>query len=360
MVIEPVTLYRKNKLGVGTWRCWAEGATVYVAHAQVVGGAEVVHAEPVPKGLAGRTLEEQVQSRIDSRANRQRDKGYVDIEEIARTTPRTNTLGTPLPMLAKVFADLKGRWPGKGVVQRKFDGFRCLVTRNDEGAVFCYSRQGKELPALSHVCEAYEPWLPDGVIVDGEIYEHGKPLQAIASLAKRKQAGTEKLVHHAYDMIDDGGFLERYSLLEDIVARIERSVVIVPNHHVKSQEEMWALFAQFRSDGYEGAMLRIPDSKYESGSRSMGLLKVKARADDEFEVIDVVEDLNGNGVLVCRSKSTTKPSFRTSAPGSHDQKKFVLLHKDQYVGRKVTVEYPNLTNDGIPFQPVATRWRDEL
>ena len=177
-----VTMFRKTKLGVGTWRCWSEGSTVFVAHAQCVGGSEVVHKEVVPMGLAGRSLDEQVASRVRSRVNKQRDRGYVDSLDEARTAPRTNQLDLPLPMLAKKVGDLRG-WPGKVIVQPKLDGFRCLATRNDDGDVICYTRGGKLLPALEHVCAALDPTLPHGVILDGEIYEHGKPLQAVASLA---------------------------------------------------------------------------------------------------------------------------------------------------------------------------------
>lgn len=366
MTTEPITLYRKNKLGVGTWRCWAEGATLYVAHAQVVGGSEVVHSEKVPKGLAGRTLEEQVQSRIDSRVNKQRDKGYVDDAETARTQPRTNTLDMPHPMLAKKLSDMRNGWwyNGPKVIQRKYDGFRCLVAKDDEDSVFCYSRQGKVLDALTHIKNALQHTLPEDVILDGEIYEHGKPLQAIASLAKRKQAGTEKLVLHVYDCITNDAntkFLERYEIARQAVeAAGSDSIVMVENFHIETQNEMWELFAEHRSTGYEGSILRVPKFPYEAGCRSSGLIKIKARDDDEFQVIDVVEGKDGNGVLVLKSKSPIKSSFRALAPGTFDQKKFVLHHKDQFIGRWVTVEYPNLTEDMIPFQPVATRWKVEL
>lgn len=351
-------LFRKNKLGVGEWRIWTVDNVLWIGHAQVVNGSLVTHQETVQKGLAGRSMSEQIASRVASRINKQRDRGYVDTFEDARDNPRTNMLDLPHPMLAKKITDMRG-WPGKAIQQPKLDGFRCLATRNSEGEVICYTRGGKILDALVHVTERLEPNMPDDFILDGEIYQHGKPLQAVASLAKRRQIGTELLTYHVYDCIDEGGFLARYDTARTVVDRVNSErIVMVPNHHVSSEDEMWSLFVEHREAGYEGSMLRFLDTPYESGCRSKGLLKVKARLDEDFPVVDIDEDKNGNARLHCRMKHGK--IFKTTAPGNFDQKKFVLAHKDQYIGRDVEVEFANYTDDGIPFHAVATRWKEVL
>lgn len=354
-----VVLYRKNKMGVGSWRCWYEGNTVFVAHAQVVGGSEVTHSENVPRGLAGRSLTEQLESRVNSRANHQRDKGYVDSVQEAWTTTRTNALNMPMPMLAKKLKDLRG-WPGKVAVQPKFDGFRLLVTKNEDGEVFGYSRQGKVLAALNHIYEPFQDWLPDDVVLDGEIYKHGVPLQAVASLAKRKQSGTEGLTYHVYDCMDEEApYSERRNLVDDMLGQLNHPrIVPVETSIVTSMDEVWEAFARHRDQGYEGSMLRILESKYDSGNRSGGLLKVKAREDAEFRVLDVIEGQDGCGILVL--SLPMGKTFRTLAPGTHDRKKQALAERDRYVGRMVTVEFANYTNDGVPFHAVATRWKEHL
>jgi DNA ligase 1 len=351
-----VTLYRKNKLGIGSWRIWREDAhAISMAHATTLGGQEVIHTEFIDEGKAGRTLDEQVMSRINSRVNRQKDRGYVDSLETAQSGPLTNTLNLPPPMLAKKLDDLRS-WPGKSVVQPKLDGFRCMVTRSATGEIMCYSRQGKELDALEHIREAIDAFLPEGIILDGEVYLHGVPLQGIASLAKRQQLGTERLVYNVYDSISDDSFPYRYAEAKEVVGRANSPIVImVKNEVVKDRDEVWNLFEQYRNAGYEGAMLRILESPYEAGRRSHSLLKVKARYDTECEVLDVIPGSDGLGILICQLPNGK--IFKTLAPGNHDQKRFVIAHKDQYIGRQITVEYANLTNDGIPFHAVATRWR---
>lgn len=350
------TLYRKNRLGVGSWRIYAEGNIIHLWHASVANGNEIHHTEEVPGGLGGRTLEEQIASRINSRISKQRDKGYVETYEEAVNNPLTNTLNMPPPMLAKKIGDLRS-WPGKCVVQKKFDGYRCIAAR--DGDVLLYSRQGKNLEALVHIRNLLEPHLTDDIMLDGELYLHGIPLQTVGSWAKRLQSDTARLVYHVYDSISQDPFPQRYEAAKEIVGACDsEKIVLVDNVSINQEKDMWEEFTVYRAAGYEGAMLRTLHTPYESGARSSSLYKVKARHDAEFEVEDVVQDANGNGVLICKMDGGKR--FRTSAPGTHDQKRFILVHKDQYIGRQVTVEYANLTNDGIPFHCVATRFREDL
>lgn len=352
-------LYRKNRLGVGSWRIWNEDNTIYIAHAQTAGGSEIVHTEFVATGLAGRSLEDQVRSRIASRINHQRDKGYVDSYEQAFNNTLSNTLGMPPPMLAIKHGDATRLAWNNVICQTKFDGFRCMVTRREDGSVLCYSRQGKELTALHHLVDAFDRTLPEGIVLDGEIYSHGQSLQSIASLAKRKQPGTESLVYNVYDCVSNSRFLDRWQEAADIVKAADSpNIVIVQNHPVFGWEQVWDLFAQFRSQGYEGAMLRCDGYGYESGARSRSLVKVKAREDGEFRIIGVEEGSDGCGILVCRLDNGK--TFKTLAPGTHDEKRWAFMNSPEVIGKKVTVEYANFTADGIPFHAVATRYLEVL
>lgn len=353
-----INLYRKNKLGVGTWRIWPEGNVIVIAHAQVEGGKEIVHREAVPAGLAGRSLDEQVMLRIRSRCKRQMDRGYVESLDVATNSPLTNQLDLPPPMLAKKIKDLK-RWDGPGVIQPKLDGFRLLTARNVEDEVIGYSRGGLELPALEHIYRELNETLPPDVILDGEIYEHGTPLQTIASLAKKLQPGTSRLVYHVYDCISAEGFERRYAEADRAVREASTdSIVMVPNHSVTTMDQVWEWFRHYRGLGFEGAMFRRIDMPYESGTRSSGLYKVKAREDAEFKVVAIEEDANGNALLTLQLENNRQ--FKTSAPGTFGEKKFVLNRRVDYIDRWVTVEYAYLTQDGIPFHAVATRWRESL
>lgn len=77
--------------------------------------------------------------------------------------------------------------------------------------------------------------------------------------------------------------------------------------------------------------------------------------DYEFLVINIKESADGWAILTCIISNKT---FTVSAPGTMSEKIHVLNNMEDYIGKKVTVKYSQITKDGIPFHPVATGWRD--
>ena len=51
--------------------------------------------------------------------------------------------------------------------------------------------------------------------------------------------------------------------------------------------------------------------------------------------------------------------FKVSCHGDHYEKREVLENIEKYIGKYVTIEYPELTDSGKPSQPVALNWREE-
>jgi DNA ligase-1 len=354
-------LYRKNKMGVGSWRIWSVDNRIQIAHSISSGGAEIIHEELVHEGLGGRTLSEQIQSRIDSRIKKQRDRGYVDSIDDALNNPLTNMLDLPPAMLAKRLDSMRG-WAGHYVMQPKLDGFRCMIARTEKG-VIAYTRGGIELTAITHITDPLQDKLPDGVVLDGEIYQHGLSLQVIASRAKRLQNGTGHLVYNVYDSVGTSSFEDRYQDAQDVIENVnDKHMIMVQNEYVKTEAHMWEMYHRYREMKYEGGILRSLRMPYEPGTRSSGLIKVKSRdidvRDHDFEVVDVLAGSDGLGILVC--KMFNGKTFKTLAPGDHGQKRFTLDNKAQFIGRMVTVQYANLTDDGIPFHCVAIRFKETI
>ena len=160
-------LYRMNANGLGSWRIWPEGCTIHIAHATVLGGSEVYHTELVPEGLAGRSLAQQIRSRIDSRISRMRDRGYKDtVVEAERDS--NNQMGLLRPMLAQSVNKVSNIDYKGAVLQKKLDGHRCMITKQ-EGKTIAYSRHGKEISSITHILRALRDVLPDGTTLDGEL-----------------------------------------------------------------------------------------------------------------------------------------------------------------------------------------------
>lgn len=355
-----IKLYRQNANSVGEWSIWSEGGTIHISHATNIGGSQVKHQEVVGKGLAGRTLEEQVRSRIESRVSRIKDRGYKPSIEEAIQNPG-NQLGLERPMLAQPITKVKNVNYRGAVLQKKLDGHRCLITRQD-GELIAYSRQGKRIEAIHHILKSVGPRIGEGTTIDGELYAHGYPLQTLASWIKRLQPNTANLFFVAYDLISDQSYTDRHeelsSILRDVDTEAPGKIVVLPFREYESPDQQANFFKEVRDDRFEGLMLRLGRRGYEAGKRSSSLLKIKEFFDTELKVIDVLPSKEGWGICVCELPSGG--TVRASAPGDRSEKIHALQNKEQYIGRWLTVEFAHWTLDNVPFQPTATRWRVDV
>jgi len=351
MDTEPTSLYMKdNKGAIRVWSIGVDDGTIVIEHGQL-GGSLQTQTEEVPHGKAGRSLEEQIMSRMASRIHRQRDKGYSHDIKDAQLRP-VNLLGLRKPMLAQKIERVKNINFRNAFIQPKLDGNRMLIA-NDNGEIIAYTRNGKRINTLDHILDFVS--IPEGSIIDGEIYCHGETLQTIVSWVKRKQENTSRLRYHAYDMINTDSFFDRF--MKMVSFDLGSGVDTVDTLPISSMEEATQYFRMYRSDGYEGAIIRTDGISYEDGKRSKSLLKMKEWFDDEFLVIGVEESADGWGILQCALKNANKDIFTVSAPGTMEDKKHVLRNKQFYIGKMITVEYSQITKDGVPFHPVATNWR---
>lgn len=356
-----ITLYRKNVNSVGFWSIWGEGDTVFIEHATVLGGSPVRHTETVPCGKQGRSLSEQVQSRISSRISRMLDKGYKPTIEEAQQNSDKNQLGLLRPMLAHPIARVNNiDWRG-AVMQKKLNGHRCLITRQGT-EVIAYSRLGKPIPAIKHILKVVGPRIPDGETIDGELYAHGVPLQTIASWVKAEQPETSLVSFVGYDLVADEPYTDRHSelvgMIHGVTTGVAGGVYVLPYEPVEDLDGAIKARDRYIANKFEGAMVRLDNRAYQVGIRSSSLLKVKKFEDAEFKVLDVVPSEKNWGICVC--EVVPGKTFKTSAPGNLKEKEEVLRRKSDFIGRFLTVEYAELTKDGIPFHCSATGWREDI
>ncbi|RLC99269.1 MAG: hypothetical protein DRI46_09770 [Chloroflexi bacterium] len=342
------TLYIRDNTGsIREWAIKAIDDLITIRYGQM-GGSMQYQYERVSEGKASRSLDEQIMSRMASRISKQRDRGYVNsLDKVKDKT--TNLLGLPKAMLAHKLRDVKDIDFEGAYYQHKYDGNRCMIT-NQDGVNIAYSRNGKRVESIEHILQDIQ--LAPGEIIDGELYCHGYPLQTIVSWIKRKQENTIMLKYHMYDMVMDAPYAERLHHLDLI--EYGQNIEIAPTTRIISLEEAMSYFRSSRDMGYEGGIIRWGEKGYEDGKRSKSLVKMKEWHDEEFKVIDIHESADGWGILECILPDST--TFRVSAPGSIPEKVHVLNNRDQYLDRNITVEYAQLTKDGIPFHPVATMW----
>jgi DNA ligase-1 len=141
---------------------------------------------------------------------------------------------------------------------------------------------------------------------------------------------------------------------------LDRSLVLVDTQTV-SQEDVTQAFKQYRSLGYEGAMLRDPESLY-VGDRSYGLLKVKEFDDSEFKIVNVNEGrgkLKGHAIFECITEDGAE-KFEAKLKGETSHLKTIFENPQDYIGKSLTVQYQGRTKNHIPRFPVGLRVRQDV
>jgi len=301
------------------------------------------------------------------------------------TTSENAMMPTLHPMLAKAYDPNKHEFIDGWYVQPKLDGVRCLAMWVGDKVVL-KSRQGREY-VLPHVSEALEQIMPNDFVLDGELYLHGEPLQTIISLIKRPQPKSKEITYQIYDAPvaygnEDASFDARFmcDFLNDVWPNVAQALnykafsqvlhlvptgIIMPGtaflyddafDSPKEAEE------KFVSQGYEGAMLRNPQGRYEFGYRSNDLLKVKSFQDAEFEVVGVRDGrgkMEGKSILICRN-DLTETTFEVVPKCSMAEREKLFKNKASLIGRRYTVKFFDRTEDQLPRFPVGIAFREDV
>lgn len=353
-----VTLYTKDARG--QLRSWSISSIEQeiIMEFGTVGGEMQTTCEAVPYGKASRSLSEQIESRINSRIQKKLDKGYVyDVDE-AKNNKKVNQLGFPRPMLAQRIDKVKNIRYDTSCIQRKYDGHRCMII-NECGELIAYSRNGKIIDSITEILESIKQAnIPEGTILDGELYLHGEPLQTITSLIKKRQERTKDLIYICYDVISDFNYHARLELL--CMYKFGPKVSIAHTIVNIRESDIPNYFESAIKGGYEGLILRQDGYGYEDGKKSKGLVKIKQFADDDFTVFKISSSKDGWAILHCFSDANGTKEFTVSAPGSMYEKEMILKNKHDYIGKIINVKYSGHTKDGIPFHPIAVRFIEKL
>lgn len=388
-VVETTTLYKNHGKGIGYWKIELielaatdhekAGAGGIITHAKGAGCKEVsssFQSKPKNVGKANETSPlDQARSEVESRINKQLDKGYVRTEEEAKL-PATNASGRKMPMLALDIKKVKPEdidWD-TAYCQPKLDGHRCLSSKG------LYSRNGKPVN-LPHIEQAIKDLGLEHLHLDGELYCHGLPLQEIGSLVKKPREESLQIEYHVYDLVMDLPFVQRHTLLAAALqsppfrlgAVTSVPIKLVSTVKVDSEEGRQTMHRQYMAQGYEGSMLRHSLGFYMDGKRPNQILKGKDMEDHEYKVVGyeqgapyVVRDKVTNEVIsqlqvpVWVLDVGDGRTFKATAQGTAAEKDKQWAERDSFLGKLLTVRHFGFTPDGIPDLPVAKTWKDDL
>ena len=322
------------------------------ARATWVKKIESGYAESIlPTLTAEVASEEEAQSAVKSKAQ-------SDTQSKARG--KGINAEVPLPMLAHDYHKRGKSALFPCFVQPKLDGTRCVGMPGNG----LFSRLRKSFPHMEHILSELHQ-LPPEIILDGELYSSTLTFQEIVGLVKRetlRDGDAEKqrqIQFHVYDIITDMPFQNRLTNLKLLFQRHKfQHLVLVPTEVCESEEKMKEKHAEYVTAGYEGIMLRTKQGVYKH-SRSVDLLKYKEFFDDEYEVVGFEQGQGleeGCVIWVCRTAE--EKTFHCRPRGTRESRCELFQNGADYIGKKLTVRFQELTDEGIPRFPVGITFRD--
>ena len=254
---------------------------------------------------------------------------------------------------------------------------RCMMRWDEDTQCIKTSSRGGQDYDASTIAITTNPDLIDlfqenpSIILDGELYIHGRPLQYISGVArlKKEDQRIHALEYWIYDCLDTQDLARPFELrLADLESFDEAyfegdsynkdgNVKFVPHRKVTGY-----LFAKkwhdtYVEEGFEGIILRDPDKEYGVNKRDNRMIKMKEYQDDEFKIIGwepglrPVEDM----VFICLCAGK---EFKAKPMGDRSVKQEYIDNLDQIIGKMATVKFFTYTEDGIPSQPVLKSIRE--
>lgn len=346
----------------------------YRTHSGIVGGKIVASGWKYPEaknvGRANETsVKEQVELEVQSQETKKSCQGkYHFSMTLANIGAKFYEC-----MLASKY-DPKKNTDFPYYSQPKLDGIRCLVSKDG-----MQSRNGKPILSCPHILEALEPFFdkyPD-VVLDGELYNHDlkNDFEKIVSLVRKTKPTAEDLeeskelvqywiydciLEGPYDCINGKSVGDRLNMASVACGKSkDKCIRTVTTSKVSDEHDIETMLGNYLEQGYEGQMLRVPDSMYE-GKRSKGLIKHKEFEDDEFEIVSI-EEGQGNWAGAAKRIEIRLEDGTTQfsgVRGSFDFLKELLYNANDYIGTDVTVRYQNKTDDNkLRFPVIVTFWK---
>jgi DNA ligase 1 len=271
-------------------------------------------------------------------------------------------------MLAHDGANHESKIVGKKLVEPKLDGVRCLTVIDYENqTVTQYTRNGKMLENFTHITEYLSQYINEfgrSMVLDGEVVSH--TFQDLMKQVHRKdnvKAGDARLVlfdclpmiefkqgvsvmglrrrreflKNWQNIFSDSGFIE-------IVAQREFNLDILTD-----EIEFRDYNKEMVEAGYEGIMIKDPDSKYEC-KRSTAWLKQKPFIEVSLAVTGYEEGTGRNqgrlGALICEGEDDGKTICVNCGSGFSDGDRSELwLGRDSLVGQVVEVRADAVTQN---------------
>lgn len=264
-------------------------------------------------------------------------------------------------------------WPK--IIQPKLDGICCLAVNG-----VAMSRTMKPIPN-KYVQKVFNELNLHGL--HGELMVDGD-FNSVQS-AIMSEGGEPDFYYVVYDMWDGTGiYTERLQKVALSVVGYEH-LSMIASEIVLCADSCNIVLSDYVSQGYEGAMLRDPNSLYKQGRhtlKSQALMKLKKFYDDEAIIVGFEEKLHNENVQEKDERGYAKRSqkkegmvpantlgslivkwkglqFNIGSGYDDTMRKYIWGNRVNLVGKFVTFKYQELSKYGVPRFPVFKCIREE-
>lgn len=334
----------------------------------------------------------------------------------------------PLPMLVQNINSSKSSiltdnlFTDGLVVQKKLDGLRIITMYKNDNTIM-YSRTSREYLSQSHIKESINNIYNSTVInidnipipeeykqyytikqcnLDGEIYEHGKPLNWISGQTRKETYDSTSLSLYCFDLFfpnaikaghnleyryrnmilkqlllnDDTSVAAEVDLVTELTNNKYKHVKVLNTYNVNTVEEVNTYLQTFLDQKFEGVIIRKLNKGYqysENNYHSPNIIKLKPDYDSEFKVIDFTAGTKGKSldaiIWICETEDGKKTfNVVPKIISDNDRKELYTLMKkveengktffeNKIKGLPLTVEYKGLSPDNVPTLAKALLFR---
>jgi ATP-dependent DNA ligase len=283
------------------------------------------------------------------------------------------------PMLLKKWADHHHKFEPPFYVQPKYDGVRAVVYLNKKGGekkkkeektklvnqykTAVISRKGKEISILpilirkelKRIVIAISKTMdinPEELYLDGELMSFECEFEKFTGVFRKTKNLTveqEKILESStFVLFDfycekypDMGFKDRWKIISENFPKVER-VKLAPLKIVKLKKEIDV--EKYIKEGYEGAVIRMPDAPYKPNKRVDTVLKLKKDNEEDGTIIGFKEGLGKEkGMVVWEVKLENGEKTWARPKGTEKVRRGYFKNAKKYIGKPVTLIFQDET-----------------
>ena len=239
------------------------------------------------------------------------------------------------------------------IVQKKYDGYRCLIVK-DKLNITCYTSNGKVIP-LKNIQKVLSK-IPESFVLDGELVSTTRT--GTSTICNRLIKGNDKvddsnLTFYAFDYLNLKEFTENNftTICEDRLVNLEsfcmkykfKQIKPAKSYISKDTDTVINLYKQARMNYEEGIIVKDLKGVYET-KRSKNWLKLKAINSCTLKIIDIIKYTKKDvlGSLVCTSKDK-KITVNVGSGFTDEERK--ELWNPNIIGKCIEVIYNELQSD---------------